>query len=452
MSLDVLLNLWMRGLLLTAALWLGLRVGPRLRAATRYWLCAVTLAVVAADTAVEWASILREPAAASSTHTARAIAFIWLRLSPGWTLVCTAIWAVGTLVMWLRMATARRRVDRFKGRTSPFPRARLDALPLFTLARRHPVRPARIRLSTDVTAASIFGGRHPVIAVAPDFAERADDADLDRVLAHAQCHLNGRDDWAEPVRRVFVSLCWFHPAAWVLSRMLRIERDAACDERVARLVEAGTGESRRRPSRLLALSHCSAIATVMLIVGVVSRMDPRVFMADPETPATLADATPLFVAPAALSAVPVVPAPMPAEAILGDGTRSVETAPPALSPPPAPSGVENLPPASSLASLVSQSVAPLADAAPLIALTAPPDAAVETPAAPAPRVFASPVVGSVPPNPSKGLASQIVHAGAATGSAVGRAGVATAGAVTAAGKGTASFIKWIGGAIAKIGG
>ncbi len=437
MSFDVAFNMWTRGLLVAAAAWLSVRAGVRLSAATRSWLCGLALLAVAADTAATFAFGSRASAGDFFTMSPLATSLA----APAWMAGLTAVWACGTFASLLWLAVSWQRIGVFKRRSLPVSRERIETLPIFAIARRRRERTARVRMSADVATVQGLGGRHPIIAVAPDFAERVLDVDLDRLLAREQCRLDRRDDWMELANRVFLACSWLSPAAWVLSRLWRLQRDAACDEAVAAL---RAPIARRREARIFEFSQPMTVASLLLVVFVISRTDastPTVAVERSEA-AMVSDVAPETpeIAPAVTITEPEMPAPVArvapqSEYLPSPSTPEIEAEPnpPALSPAPE----------SDFADLIRNAMTP-AD----LAL---PPASSETVDA-VNYAIALPPSSALEPAKSRGIGARVAKAGAATGGAVVQAGAATAGAVAAAGKETASFFKWIGGAFKKIGG
>lgn len=52
------------------------------------------------------------------------------------------------------------------------------------------------------------------------------------ILRHELAHIDRRDDWATLFQEVIHALLFFHPAIWMLSRRLSMEREIACDDHV----------------------------------------------------------------------------------------------------------------------------------------------------------------------------------------------------------------------------
>jgi beta-lactamase regulating signal transducer with metallopeptidase domain len=137
-----------------------------------------------------------------------------------------AIWRAGALAL----AVARIRAARAASR--PFPDTRTARLPEWAAANAG--RFALV-LSDRVPAPAMLGFGRPIIAVPPAWLDGLTDEALDAVLLHELAHAERHDDLFDLAQQLLLAASWVHPAAWWMAERIAFEREAACDERAARL-------------------------------------------------------------------------------------------------------------------------------------------------------------------------------------------------------------------------
>jgi TonB family protein len=80
--------------------------------------------------------------------------------------------------------------------------------------------------------------RRPVVMVPEAIAEQLNDSELEAIMLHELVHVQRRDNLIGNLQMVLLSLLWFHPLVWFISRKLISEREEACDERVLAVLGA----------------------------------------------------------------------------------------------------------------------------------------------------------------------------------------------------------------------
>jgi len=65
-------------------------------------------------------------------------------------------------------------------------------------------------------------------------------AQVEMLLLHELAHLRRRDHWINLAQWAIETLLFFHPAVWMISRRVRVERELACDDMV---LAAGVGQT-----------------------------------------------------------------------------------------------------------------------------------------------------------------------------------------------------------------
>jgi beta-lactamase regulating signal transducer with metallopeptidase domain len=250
--LDVWLNASAYGLGLAVAAWAVAR--PRLLDAA--WRCRVWTASLAglaallawplfrgSQAAASGASVVPPPGAVVPPNPGpAATALIALPAVDLPMAALVAAWASVALWQAASLAVAVARIRSARAAALPFPAPRARRLPEWAAANAGRFE---LAISDRVAVPSMLGFGRPMVAVPAAWLARLSDEALDAVLLHELAHAERRDDLAELAERLLVAACWFHPASWFIARRLTFEREAACDERAARLT------TRRRYARCL---------------------------------------------------------------------------------------------------------------------------------------------------------------------------------------------------------
>ncbi len=230
------LNGIIEGVALCALLWLLLRLTPKTAAATRYALCGLTLAFVAALPIIEgWLPRLSAPAAAplGTGHSGAA-----LTLTAGaWLVWALGAWAFGSLTLMARLAWGFVGLCGLKRRAVAAPAgvgARFEGIMRACPGRRR----ASVLISSEVAAPMAAGVVKPAVLLPAFLVEDLSAAELDQVLTHELAHLRRWDDWSNLAQKVVEALLFFHPAVIWIGRRLTLEREIACDDWVVQWMGA----------------------------------------------------------------------------------------------------------------------------------------------------------------------------------------------------------------------
>ncbi len=252
------LNGIIEGLVLSALLWLLLRLTPRAAAATRYALCGLALIFVAAlPVAQGWLPRSGAPTGAGSGHSSAA-----LTLTAGaWLFWALGAWAMGSLALLTRVAWGLAALGRLKRRAQAAPEQiaeRFEGIMGACPGRRR----ARLLVSDEVAGPVAAGVVKPAVLLPAFLAEDLSEAELDQVLTHELAHIRRWDDWTNLAQNVVEALLFFHPAVIWIGRRLTLEREIACDDWVVGL----TGTARPYATCLTRLAAIHA-ATPQLAPG-----------------------------------------------------------------------------------------------------------------------------------------------------------------------------------------
>ena len=165
-----------------------------------------------------------------------------------WTLPAPPDWAVAVaLGAWLgfvalslvRVARGVSHVRRLARRAVPMPQSREARLRLWT-SHRLAGRPVTLRVSRDVRVPCALGLGPATILVPRGLFARIEDGALDQLVMHERAHLQRYDDWTRLAEALVSSVAGIHPAVGWIARQIDLERETACDD----LVVQATGDTR----------------------------------------------------------------------------------------------------------------------------------------------------------------------------------------------------------------
>jgi beta-lactamase regulating signal transducer with metallopeptidase domain len=253
------LNGLIEGLALWALVWLALRLRPRTAAATRYALCGIALAFVAAlPVAQSWLPRLAAsaPASGGGGYGGGGHAAVVLTLTAGaWLVWAVGLWALGSLLLLGRVGWALMTLSRLKRRAVATPghvSGRFEEMMRALPGRRR----ARVLLSRDIAAPVAAGLANPAVLLPARLVEELSGEELRQVLTHELAHIRRWDDWTNLAQKVVEALLFFHPAVIWIGRRLTLEREIACDDWVVGLA----GAARPYAACLTRLAALNAVA------------------------------------------------------------------------------------------------------------------------------------------------------------------------------------------------
>ena len=158
-----------------------------------------------------------------------------VQLALPWMVGC---WIVGVFALSLLHLGGWWRVRRL-GRVGISPVATELDKRIRHLARRMGVdRAFRLLESTLVEVPTVFGWLRPVILAPVGILGEMSPQQLEMILAHELAHIRRHDYLLNLLQTALETLLFYHPAVWLVSHRIRIERENCCDDFV---VEA-TGE------------------------------------------------------------------------------------------------------------------------------------------------------------------------------------------------------------------
>lgn len=151
--------------------------------------------------------------------------------SNSWLLWVVAIYCLGVLLNWLRLAISLRHTAKIRNNIS------YDAPPKVLLLledyRRHAEISREVKLGSSCVVRSplTFGTFKPTIVV-PSSEYYEDEELLRNILIHEVSHIKRLDNLAFIMAFILASLNWFNPLVWYALYKLNLESEFACDDEV----------------------------------------------------------------------------------------------------------------------------------------------------------------------------------------------------------------------------
>ncbi|HTD35825.1 MAG TPA: M56 family metallopeptidase, partial [Candidatus Elarobacter sp.] len=121
-------------------------------------------------------------------------------------------------------------------------------------AEREHARRARLCVSDRVDVPVAVGLFDGMVVLPRHVLDEFDAGDVDRFVLHELAHLERRDDWTTVVQRLIQVVLWINPAVHLIARRLDLEREIACDDRVA----AATSDVRSYAAGLTRMAESTA--------------------------------------------------------------------------------------------------------------------------------------------------------------------------------------------------
>ncbi|HET9767290.1 MAG TPA: M56 family metallopeptidase, partial [Thermoanaerobaculia bacterium] len=142
-----------------------------------------------------------------------------------------ALWVAGIVAVLLWCLAGHLGLRRLARGATPLGGAEWAALLADAAARTGVRRPVELRVSTTVGTPVTWGAWRPLV-VLPAAASSWPVERRRAALLHELAHVARYDYLAQLGGTLACALYWFHPAAWMAVRRLRLESERACDDRV----------------------------------------------------------------------------------------------------------------------------------------------------------------------------------------------------------------------------
>ena len=124
-------------------------------------------------------------------------------------------------------------------------------------------RQTRLLISTQVAGPVSLGFLDPVILIPWAFLDTLSDSELDHIVMHELAHLQRRDDWTNLLQRLFEAVLPIQPAVYWLSRRMSLEREMACDDWVI----AATGTAKPYAASLAKVAELSQFGAAGILAA-----------------------------------------------------------------------------------------------------------------------------------------------------------------------------------------
>ena len=161
-----------------------------------------------------------------------------------WMNTILAAWLFGMLVLSIRPLVSWRatRVLRSHGR-SPVPAT--IACATVRIAERLRIRRAiEVTQSTLVDVPTVIGWLKPLVLLPASAISGLTNEQLEAVIAHELAHVRRHDYLVNLFQLLIETVFFYHPAVWWVSHMMRVEREACCDDIAVRMTGDRAGYAR----------------------------------------------------------------------------------------------------------------------------------------------------------------------------------------------------------------
>lgn len=159
------------------------------------------------------------------------IVFLEREPSPLW----IAGWGVGALVASLRTLGGWSQLRAFVGRSAVCTDPEILETILRLSARLGLKRPPVVRISTADCSPCTLGGFPAYILMPASLLTQLPPPLLETLLAHEIAHIKRWDYWVNFFQNAVESIYFFHPAVWIVSHQMRVDRELCCDELTLRI-------------------------------------------------------------------------------------------------------------------------------------------------------------------------------------------------------------------------
>jgi GWxTD domain-containing protein len=247
-----LLHFCWEGAAVAAALGVALAVIPRRRAELRYAAACMAMALMAALPLVTFARLALETGSAGERMVLAGGGGVGVAPAGGsgiaetWAQRCEegldaalpeviGFWLAGVLILLGRLNAGLWVTHRLRTRAEDSVSASLQTA-MRRLAERLGVRrTVRLLHSAQVQAPTVLGWLKPAILMPVGCLAGMSAGQVEAVLAHELGHVRRNDYLAGVLQAVVETALFYHPAVWWVSRQMRREREACCDDVAAQV-------------------------------------------------------------------------------------------------------------------------------------------------------------------------------------------------------------------------
>ena len=181
------------------------------------------------DIANDGESVVATASAASSGDPSeKARVFDWRSYAS----LAILVYLAGVLAMLVRLAMGVYGGGRLRRRSSPISDPTLVAV----IARRARALGLRFKPAVaycqQIAVPTVIGVLRPTILLPLSVIGGLNPEQLEVILAHELAHIRRYDYLVNLIQRLIEAMLFFHPAVWLVTRRIRIEREHCCDDLV----------------------------------------------------------------------------------------------------------------------------------------------------------------------------------------------------------------------------
>jgi beta-lactamase regulating signal transducer with metallopeptidase domain len=162
------------------------------------------------------------------------------------------LWALLSLVMLARLGAGYWALRRLRSSATPAPedwQLRLRGLCAINDVRRQ----TRLLVSSHVAGPMSLGFFNPAILIPQAFLDTLSHAELEHIVLHELAHLRRRDDWTNLAQKFIEALLPIQPTVYWIGHRMALEREMACDDWVI----AATGTAKPYAASLTKVAELS---------------------------------------------------------------------------------------------------------------------------------------------------------------------------------------------------
>ena len=209
-------SLW-QGVLLAAAVALGLRLVPKMTAAVRFAVWSAVFVVILLLPFIQ--------AWVSRSHAGIASSGAGIQLDVRWSYAIAAVWLVFSLARGSEACDQRSAVARAVEESNSSAAADLGSVLPGS-------RGVQLCTSTEIDRPSVIGFFSPRILIPVWLFEKLTPAELEQIVLHEAGHISRADDWINLFQKIGLVLFPLNPVLMWIDRRLCFERELACDDGV----------------------------------------------------------------------------------------------------------------------------------------------------------------------------------------------------------------------------
>lgn len=174
-----------------------------------------------------------------------------------------AFWYVGVCVFSLRLLGSAITIGRLK-RVGTLPVSNNVTSSLSELCTRMKInRPVEIHVSSLIDSPIVVGCFRSLILVPSSLISSVSASELEAILAHEAAHVRRYDYLVNLLQTIIETLVFYHPAVWMISNRIRLERENCCDDLAIKAV----GDSLIYSRALLAIEEQKSRSTQLSLAA-----------------------------------------------------------------------------------------------------------------------------------------------------------------------------------------